>query len=112
MMLGAELQGGVLIDKLCGGEHDITLEGKRSNLRRGTYGAWSRSAGKAVLLVVKCMSEGGVNIVEFSSLKCKIKRSNRCVVQGGGCLDRQQWAMCVVSKKSPSRYCSSSLNWQ
>ena len=80
---GAELQGGVLIDKLCGGGHDITLEGNRSNLRGGTYWAWFRSAGKAVLLVVKCMTEGGVNVVEFSSVKCKIKGSNSRVVQGG-----------------------------
>jgi len=52
------------------------------------------------------MSAGGVNVVEFSSVKRKIKRSNRHVVQGGRSLDRQQWTLCVVSFK----ICSGSLN--
>jgi hypothetical protein len=45
------------------------------------------------------MYEGGENAVAVSLVKCKIKRSNNLVVQRGGCLDRQQWTMCVVYKK-------------
>lgn len=81
---GAELGVRVLIDKLCGGGSDITLEGRTSTLRHRPYGAWFRHVGKEVLLVARCMSGGGVSVVEFSSVNCTIKCSNSLVVQGKG----------------------------
>lgn len=43
-------------------------------------GAWFRHVGKEVLLVARCMSVGGISVVEFSSVNCTIKCSNSLVV--------------------------------
>lgn len=55
--------------------------------------AWFKHVGKAVLLVARCMSGGGISVVEFSSVNCTIKCSNSLVVpserkvdEGGGIL--------------------------
>jgi len=99
---GAELQGGVLIDKLCGGGSDIILEGSRSNLRHGTYGAWLRDVGNAVLLVALCMTPGGVSLAEFGSVKCTIKRSKQpCCLNEKWGVGRGSKEPCVWSQKGP-----------